>query len=61
MKYRLKQDGRFVCGTTAFGLSAGSVVEVRQTDTSTRKVLIDFGGRMVDWFDQTILSKFEAV
>lgn len=61
MKYRLKEDGRFICGVTSFGLSAGAVVEVCQTDASTNKVLIDFGGRMIDWFHETILSKFEAV
>ena len=61
MQYKLKADGRFVCGTTSFGLSAGAVVQVTQTDPSTHKVLIDFGGRMVDWFHESVLAKFEAV
>lgn len=62
MKYRLKEDGRFVCGTTSFGLSAGAVVQVNQIDASAHKVLIDFGGGMVDWFDESVLAKrFEAV
>ena len=60
MRYKLKEDDRFVCGSTSFGLSAEAVVEVVQTDPSTRKVLIDFGGRMVDWFHESILTKFEA-
>lgn len=61
MKYRLKEDGRFVCGVTSFGLPAGAVVYVRQTDSSGGKVLIDFGERLIDWFDESILSRFEAV
>lgn len=61
MKYRLKEDERFVCGVTSFGVPAGAVVVVRQTDASTHKVLIDFGGRLIDWFHESILSKFEAV
>lgn len=62
MQYRLKEDGRFVCGTTSFLLPAGAVVRVTQTDPGTNKVLIDFGGRLVDWFDESVLSKrFEAV
>ena len=61
MQYKLKEDDRFVCGATSFGLSAGAVVQVTQTDPSTHKVLIDFGGRMVDWFHESVLAKFEAV
>lgn len=61
MQYKLKEDSRFVCGITSFELSAGAVVQVTQTDPVTRKVLIDFGGRLVDWFHESVLSKFEAV
>jgi len=61
MKYRLKEDRRFVCGVTSFIFPAGAVVVVRQTDPSTNKVLIDFGERLIDWFHESILSKFEAV
>ena len=62
MQHKLKEDGRFVCGITSFGLPAGAVVQVTQTDPSTNKVLIDFGGRLVDWFDESVLAKrFEAV
>ena len=62
MQYKLKEDGRFVCGITSFLLPAGAVVQVTQTDPSTNKVLIDFGGRLVDWFDESVLAKrFEAV
>ena len=60
MKFRLKKDSRFICGGTSFGLSAGAVVTVTQTDKSTNKVLIDFGGRMVDWFHESILNQFDA-
>ena len=60
MQYKLKEDSRFICGVTSFGLAAGAIVDVRQTDASTRKVLIDFGGRMIDWLPESILSKFEA-
>lgn len=61
MQYKLKEDGRFVCGMTSFGIPAGVVVQVTQTDPSTHKVLIDFGDRMVDWFHESVLAKFEAV
>ena len=61
MQYKLKEDGRFVCGITSFGLPAGAVVQVTQADPATHKVLIDFGGRLVDWFHESVLSKFEAV
>lgn len=60
MQYKLKEDSRFVCGITSFGLPAGAVVQVAQTDPSTHKVLIDFGGRMVGWFPESVLAKFEA-
>jgi hypothetical protein len=60
-KYRLKSDGVFRCGITTFGLSAGSIVEVTQLDKEGRKVLIDFGGRMVDWYSDRMLDRFEAV
>lgn len=61
MQYKLKEDCRFVCGMTSFGLSAGAVVQVNQIDASTHKVLIDFGDRLADWFHESILAKFEAV
>lgn len=62
IQYKLKEDARFVCGTTSFGLSSGAVVQVNQTDASTGQVLIDFGGGLVDWFDESVLAKrFEAV
>jgi hypothetical protein len=56
--YKLNEDSRFRCGVSSFGLSAGANVEVKQFDKEYRKVLIDFGGRDIDWFSDSILSKF---
>lgn len=61
MKYILKEYSRFVCGFTSFGLDLGAVVYVKQWDHNTRKVLIDFGGNCMDWFDTSILDKFTEV
>lgn len=62
MQYRLKENGRFVCGIASFGMSAGALVQVSQIDESTGKVLIDFGGGLLDWFHESVLTKkFEAV
>lgn len=61
MKMQVKQDSRFRCGITSFGLSAGAIVNVRQKDEESRKVLLDFGGRMMDWFSDSTLSLFEEV
>lgn len=60
-KYKLKEDSRFICGVTAFGMSAGCVVQVKQVDKEYRKVLADFGGRMIDWHSDSILNKFEKI
>lgn len=61
MKYKLKKDGRYQCGVTVAGFSKGHVVEVRQHDTEYRKVLVDFGGGMIDWFGDLILKDLDAV
>ena len=62
MQYRLKEDRRFVCGITSFGMPAGALVQVSQIDASTGKVLIDFGGGLLDWFPESVITeKFEAV
>ncbi|MCZ2107086.1 MAG: hypothetical protein LC106_06885 [Burkholderiales bacterium] len=62
MQYRLKENGRFVCGITVFGMSARAIVQVSQIDMSTGKVLIDFGGGLLDWFSESVITeKFEPV
>jgi hypothetical protein len=61
MKYQLKQASRFVCGSTSFGLSAGTIVEVKQHDQANNKVLIDFGGRLIDWFHVSYLDQFAPI
>ena len=59
--YKLKEDGRFRCGLTSFGMSAGATVQVTQVDTERNKVLVVFGERLLDWFDESILGRFDAV
>ena len=51
----------FRCGISSFILKAGSTVEVRQHDRQHRKILIDFGGRDIDWFPENELKWFEKV
>lgn len=55
----LRTDIRFTCGTTTFDCMAGKVAFLRQRDERNRKVLLDFGGRMVDWFHESILEYFD--
>ena len=57
---RLKEGGQFVCGSTSFECSAGKVVFLRQVDERNRKVLLDFGGRLVDWFHVSVLDRFDT-
>ena len=59
--YKLVEDSRFRVGVTSFGLSKDKIVKVTQVDREHNKVLVDFGGGYVDWFHESILSKFEKV
>ena len=54
--YTLKKDGRYTCGVTSFGVAAGHKVEVKQVDGEYRKVLVDFGDGMIDWFHDSIVE-----
>lgn len=54
--YKLKKDGRYTCGVTSFGVAAWHQVEVTQVDSEYRKVLVDFGGGMIDWFHYSIVE-----
>ena len=54
--YTLKRDGRYICGVTSFGISSGHKVEVKQVDSEYRKVLVDFGDGMIDWFHYSIVE-----
>jgi hypothetical protein len=56
---RLKEGGQFVCGSTSFECMAGKVVFLRQVDERNRKVLLDFGARLVDWFPVSFLDRFD--
>lgn len=59
--YALKKNGRFRCGITSFEIEAGHIIRVKQVDSSVRKVLIDFGDDLVNWYSDTILAKFNRV
>lgn len=54
----LRSDRRFTCGTTSFGCKAGAFVFLRQRDENNRKVLLNFGGGLIDWFHESILDEF---
>ena len=60
-KYTLNEGSRFSVGVTSFGLNAGATVHIKQVDTFRRKVLVDFGDRLTDWFDDSILDKFSKI
>jgi hypothetical protein len=57
-EYKLKEDRRFYVPNTSFGLSAGAPIKVTQVDEATHKVLVDFGDRLIDWFDDSIMTVF---
>ena len=60
-KYKLKECSRFRVGVTSFGMASGATVNVTQVDKEYNKVLVDFGGKNVDWFLESVLGKFEKV
>jgi len=57
--YQLKEDRYFRCGITSFLLPKGAIIKVTQWDATNRKVLVDFGGRLCDWYHISILDEFE--
>lgn len=62
--FRLRLIGArwFQAGSTAFTLSAGAIVTVKQVDRTLGKVLIDFGDGQIDWLSQvTVRSYFDKV
>ena len=61
MKCKLNENRRFICGVTSFGLSVGAEVEVIREDKSTHKVLVDFGGGLIDWFHVSVLDSFTTL
>lgn len=48
-------------GLSCFELHAGSIVEVKQIDLHFSKVLIDFGGGIVDWRHKSDLDCFDEI
>lgn len=61
-KLRLIHDQRFRVGQTSFDMAEGSVVSVLQIDEYDKKVLVDFGGGLIDWVSrQTVRSCFDKV
>lgn len=60
-KYKLKNEKSFRCGVSVFTLSAGSIVEVTQTDKEYLKILIKFSDRETDWYPDTYLWYLERV
>ena len=59
--YVLLKDRRFTCGITSFAMCVGTTVYVKQVDKEYKKVLIDFGGRLMDWYPDSILNDFVKV
>ena len=57
--YILQRERAFRTGGCVFTCDAGKEVIVSQIDESTRKVLIDFGSRKVDWFSEYTLEDFK--
>jgi len=55
-KYKTNKHLNVRTGTAGFSLNKDTVVEVTQLDTPRRKVLIDFGDRLSDWFPNSWLE-----
>jgi hypothetical protein len=61
-RLRLIHDQRFRVGQTSFDMAEGSVVSVLQIDEYNKKVLLDFGGGLIDWVSrQTVRGCFNKV
>lgn len=62
IKFKLKENKKFRIGLTSFGCKKGKIINIIRTDPDYKKVLIDFGNDLIDWFDESILEKyFEAL
>lgn len=59
--YKLKEDRLFRCGVSVFEVKEGAIIEIKQVDRDGRKVLIDFGGRDIDWFSDGCMVSLERV
>jgi len=60
-EYTLNKTKRFVTGGASFEMATGSRIEVKQEDKQGRKVLIDFGDGLIDWFHKSALNDFDLV
>lgn len=56
-KYKLIYSRRFLCGSTSFECKAGTIVVVKQVDKNNKKVLIDFGNGLIDWFFEGTIDR----
>lgn len=56
-KYKVNKQLNIGLSGCAFTLKEGAEIEVSQIDELRRKVLIDFGGRMIGWFHESWLER----
>lgn len=57
-KFQLREDKMFFAAEKRFTMPAGATVEIRQVDRNAKQVLLDFGDRIIDWFDDSIVLAF---
>lgn len=56
--YELIKSSRIIIGVTSAEYKKGHKVSVNQYDKERRKLLVDFGGRDIDWIS---IFKFEKM
>lgn len=57
--YKLKDNRRFSVKGWTFDCGKGQQVLLIKRDDDRKKVLLDFGGNLMDWFNQDILLDFD--
>lgn len=60
LQLSLKTRRAFRTNLAAFECRQGTTVNLAQIDTENKKVLLDFGNRMIAWFYESVLNDFET-
>ena len=60
-QFKANKDIKVRLNLCTFTLTKDSVVQVHQTDTQFRKVLVDFGERNIGWLHESFLNDFTEV
>lgn len=60
-KFKANKDINVRLNLSSLILPKDAIVEVHQTDTQFRKVLVDFGNRNIGWLHESFLNDFTEV